>query len=136
MAHFARINENNIVTEVVVVPDEQEHRGNDFLSVDLGLGGEWLQTSYNTQSGIHLDGGVPFRKNFAGIGFAYDETRDAFIPPTPYASWVLDENTCLWESPIPHPSDGKDYYWDEENIAWVEIVSSIGDTNIVILGDE
>jgi len=136
MAHFARIDENNIVIDVLVVPDEQEHRGNDFLSNDLGLGGVWVQTSYNTSRGVHLEGGVPFRKNFAGIEYTYDVVRDAFIPPKPYPSWILDENTCWWETPIPYPNDGKDYYWDEDTVSWIEIVNVIGDTDIVILGDE
>jgi len=136
MAHFARIDENNIVIDVLVVPDEQEHRGNDFLANDLGLGGVWVKTSYNTQGGVHLEGGVPFRKNFAGIEYTYDVVRDAFIPPKPYPSWILDENTCWWETPIPYPNDGKDYYWDEDTVSWIEIANVIGDTNIVILGDE
>lgn len=99
MAHFARINDQNIVEEVLVVPDEQEHRGNEYLSVDLNLGGTWLRTSYNTQGGQHLLGGTPFRKNYAGIGFTYDTSRDAFIPPHPGPDWTLNEETCLWDAP-------------------------------------
>lgn len=99
MAHFARIDDTNTVIEVLVVPDDQEHRGQDFLANDLGLGGTWLQTSYNTHGGQHTNGGTPFRKNYAGIGFTYDETRDAFIPPKPDGDWVLDEETCLWIEP-------------------------------------
>lgn len=99
MAHFAEIGSNKVVKRVVVVPDDQEHRGQDFLRTDMGLGGTWLQTSYNTYGGKHLLGGNPYRKNFAGIGFTYDKVRDAFIPPQPDPTWVLNEETCLWEDP-------------------------------------
>lgn len=118
MAHFARI-ENNIVTEVLVVSNDQEHRGQEFLADDLGLGGVWLQTSYNTLGGIHTSGGTPFRKNYAGIGYTYDPDRDAFIPPKPFESWVLNEDTCLWEPPTPYPDDGEQYTWDETTVSWV-----------------
>lgn len=118
MAYFARI-EQGIVTEVLAVSDEQEHRGQDFLADDLGLGGVWVQTSYNTRGGVHINGGTPLRKNYAGIGYTYDEQRDAFIPPKPYASWVLNEESCLWESPVPYPADGQMYRWDEATVAWV-----------------
>lgn len=121
MAHFAKIDNNNIVETVLVVSDEQEHRGNEFLSQDLGLGGTWVQTSYNTHGGIHLLGGTPFRKNYASIGFTYDESRDAFIPPKPFESWTLNEETCLWESPIPYPTDGSMYTWNEETQQWSEM---------------
>lgn len=96
MAHFARIDENNIVTQVVVVDNSEEHRGQEFLAEDLGLGGAWIQTSYNTIGGEHLLGGTPLRKNYAGIGYTYDLERDAFIPVKPSADAVLDEETCLW----------------------------------------
>ena len=106
MAHFAEINEENKVIRVLVVPNDQEHRGNEYLSNDLGLGGTWLKTSYNTRGGVHLKNElsfskdfVPFRKNFAGIGSTYDSARDAFIDPRPGPSWVLNEETCLWEDP-------------------------------------
>lgn len=111
MAHFAKI-ENNIVTQVIVA-DTQEW-------CESNLGGEWLQTSYNTYGGKHTLGGTPFRKNYAGVGYTYDRERDAFIPPQPYPSWTLNEETCLWESPIPYPEDGGLYNWDEEKVAWVE----------------
>lgn len=97
MAHFAEIDENNIVLRVCVVPDEQQHRGHDFMAVDLNLGGTWLQTSYNTIGGVHINGGTPLRKNYAGIGFTYDPDRDAFIPPKPDGDFTLNEETCLWE---------------------------------------
>lgn len=99
MAHFAEIDDTNTVLRVLVVPDDQEHRGHEFLAVDLGLGGTWLQTSYNTQAGVHANGGTPFRKNFAGIGYTYDPVRDAFIPPQPDPTFILNEDTCQWEQP-------------------------------------
>jgi hypothetical protein len=98
MAHFAEIDDNNIVLRVLVVPDDQEERGHDFLADDLGLGGTWIQTSYNTRGGVHLLGGTPFRKNYAGIGYSFDAIRDAFIPEKPEGNWTLDEETCLWVS--------------------------------------
>ena len=107
MAHFAKI-EDNIVTQVLVVPDNAEDRGQDYLANDLGLGGTWIQTSYNNN----------IRKNYAGIGFTYDEAKDAFIAPKPFPSWVLDEETCRWEAPVAKPSDGKDYNWNEESQGW------------------
>jgi len=125
MAHFAQIDHNNIVVRVLVVPDEHEQRGHEFLANDLGLGGTWLQTSYNTYGGQHREGGTPFRKNYAGIGYTYDEMRDAFIPSKPYESWLLNENTCLWDAPIPYPTDGKEYGWHEGSLTWVELPSEI-----------
>ena len=116
MSHFAQIDENNIVTQVIVIEQDV---------VDSGLFGDpasWIQTSYNTSGGVHLLGGTPLRKNYAGIGYTYDNTRDAFIPPKPYSSWVLNEDTCLWEAPTPMPNDGKMYGWDEATTSWVEIV--------------
>jgi hypothetical protein len=113
MSHFARVNAKGIVEQVIVA--EQ-----DFIDT-LPDATSWVQTSYNTSGGQHLLGGVPLRKNFAGIGYTYDYVRDAFIPVKPFASWVLNEETCLWNPPIPHPGDGKDYAWDETNFSWVEI---------------
>jgi len=122
MAHFAEIDENNIVTRVLVVGDDQENRGQEFLANDLGLGGTWKKTSYNTVGGVHSNGGTPFRKNYAGIGFTFDEARDAFIPPKPFNSWNLNEDTCLWEAPIPMPvEEGKIFTWNEETTSWDEI---------------
>ena len=123
MAHFAEIDENNIVTRVLVVSDDQEDRGHEFLSHDLGLGGTWLKTSYNTIAGEHKNGGTPFRKNYAGIGFTYDENRDAFIPPKPFDSWKLNEDTCIWEAPVAMPTDDKMYIWDEETTSWKEVTN-------------
>lgn len=114
MAHFAFVNGQGIVEQVIVV--EQ-----DVINTGLfGHPSSWVQTSYNTHGGVHTLGGTPFRKNFAGIGFRYDPVRDAFIPPQTYPSWVLNEQTCLWESPVPYPADGKIYLWDEATLAWVE----------------
>jgi hypothetical protein len=122
MAHFAEIDENNIVTRVLVVDNSQEDNGQEFLANTLGLGGTWIKTSYNTQGGVHTSGGTPLRKNYAGIGYTYDSGRDAFIPPKPYNSWVLNEDTCLWNAPTPMPTDGKPYRWVEEDLNWQEIV--------------
>lgn len=111
MSHFAKV-ENGIVTQVIV--SEQD-------VIDSGLFGiGWVQTSYNTHGGQHPEG-RPLRKNYAGIGYTYDAGRDAFIPPKPYAIWVLNETTCQWDAPIPMPTDGKSYRWDESTISWVEI---------------
>lgn len=110
MAHFAKI-ENNIVTQVIVA-DTQEW-------CESALGGEWVQISYNTYGGVHTQGGTPLRKNYAGIGYSYDRERDAFIPQKPYSSWILNEETCLWEAPISKPDDGNRYVWDEEKVEWV-----------------
>ena len=115
MAHFAQIDGSNIVTRVLVIEQEV---------VDTGLFGEpssFVQTSYNTHGGVHTLGGTPLRKNYAGIGYTYDIGRDAFIPPKPYNSWVLNEDTCLYEAPTPMPTDDKRYSWDEETTSWVEI---------------
>ena len=114
MAHFAKIDLNNIVTEVIVASQE---------TINSGLVGnptDWIQTSYNTSGGIHRLGGTPLRKNFAGVGYSYDADRDAFIPPQPYPSWTLNEETCLWDSPVPFPTDGKAYSWEESVLNWVE----------------
>lgn len=112
MAHFAKVS-NGIVTQVIVADPEF------FETFVDSSPGEWIQTSYNTHGGVHSDGGVPLRKNFAGIGFTYDRQRDAFIPPKPFHSWVLDEESCLWAAPVPMPSDGQAYRWDETAGAWV-----------------
>ena len=114
MAHYAKVSEG-LVTQVIVAEAE-------FFDTFVDSSpGEWIQTSYNTSGGVHSDGGAPLRKNFAGIGFTYDATRDAFIPPQPYASWTLNEDTCQWESPVPYPTDDKRYNWNEDTTSWVEI---------------
>lgn len=107
MAHFAKI-ENNVVSEVIVA--EQ-----DFIDT---LEGTWVQTSYNTRGGVHLLGGTPFRKNFAGIGYTYDSDADAFIPPQPFPSFVLDTASYTWNPPIAHPNDGESYEWNEATQSW------------------
>ena len=122
MAHFAELGENNIVLQVIVVSDADastEEAGVAFCR-NL-LGGTWKQTSYNTRGGVHALGGTPFRKNYAGVGYTYDSGRDAFIPPKPYESWSLTEETCLWDPPVPYPTDGKLYRWVEENLNWQEV---------------
>jgi hypothetical protein len=111
MSHFARITAQGIVEQVIVA--EQ-----DFIDT-LSDKTSWVKTSYNTRGGQHPEG-RPLRKNYAGIGYSYDSVRDAFIPPKPYASWVLNENTCLWDAPTPYPTDGKTYNWDENTQQWVE----------------
>ena len=123
MAHFAEIDNEGIVLRVLVVSDDQEDRGQEFLADDLGLGGTWKKTSYNTVGGVHQNGGTPFRKNYAGIGFKYDSVRDAFIPPKPFNSWNLNEDTCLWEAPVAMPTDGKLYTWNEEQTKWDEVTN-------------
>jgi hypothetical protein len=115
MAHFAKI-ENKIVTQVNVVDEEYFHANRETRYT-----GQWVQTSYNTQSGVHLLGGTPLRKNYAGIGYTYDEARDAFIPPKPFNSWLLNEETCQWDAPVAYPTDGKDYQWNEEQQQWTEV---------------
>lgn len=121
MAHFAEVDENNVVLRVLVVDNQHENDGQNFLANTLGLGGTWLKTSYNTIGGVHTSGGTPYRKNYAGIGFTYDAERDAFIAPKPYASWTLNETSCLWEAPVAYPSDGKIYTWNETTTSWDEI---------------
>ena len=118
MAHYSFLNENNIVTEVIVGKDEGEE-GTDW-EVHYGNFRNQVckRTSYNTQGGIHSSGGIPYRKNYAGIGYIYDEQRDAFIPQKPYASFILNEDTCLWEPPVPYPTDGEQYTWNEEDLQW------------------
>ena len=114
MAHFAKVN-NGIVQQVIVAEPEFF---NTFIDSSPGT---WIQTSYNTKGGVHLDGGTPLRKNYAGIGFIYDQVRDAFYEPQPYPSWTLNESTCQWEAPSTYPDDGKMYTWNETTKAWDEI---------------
>jgi|SRR6056300_129575 len=111
MAHFAKV-KNGKVLKVIVA--EQE-----FVDSYIdNIPGKWIQTSYNTWGGVHKLGGTPLRKNFAGVGYTYDDTRDAFIPPKPYNSWTLNETTCLWEAPVAKPDDTKKYEWNEETTSW------------------
>ena len=118
MAHFAEIDENNVVQRVIVVAnkDTADANGNEVESIGVAfcqrlLGGTWVQTSYNAK----------FRKNYAGIGYTYDTAIDAFVPPKPYPSWVLNSDTAQWEAPVPMPTDGKMYSWDEDTQSWVEV---------------
>ena len=121
MAHFAKIDSNGIVTQVIVVKNdillengvEKEQKGKDFIQKLFGSG-TWVQTSYNGN----------MRKNYAGIGYTYDSTRDAFIPPKPFVSWTLNESTCIWEAPVDHPTDGTICEWDEENQQWVNCLTT------------
>ena len=113
MSHFAHIT-NGIVDQVIVIDQETINTGH------WGDPSEWVQTSYNTQGGQHPEG-RPLRKNYAGIGYTYDTQRDAFIPPKPFASWLLDEATCLWNPPVAMPTDDKIYTWNEDTLSWTEI---------------
>ena len=115
MAHFAELNDDNLVIRIIVVNNDDmlDADGNENEQIGINfcqnlLSGRWVQTSYNRQ----------FRKNYAGTGYTYDVSRDAFIPPKPYVSWILNEDTCLWDAPIPYPTDGKMYYWDEDTVSW------------------
>jgi hypothetical protein len=124
MAHFAEIDGSNTVIRVLVVPDEQEHRGQEYMADDLGLGGTWIQTSYWTKGNVHYgengepDGGTALHMNYAGIGYTWDGT--GFASPWPYSSWSLDGN-YVWQPPTPMPDDGPLYGWDEDTLSWVEI---------------
>ncbi len=114
MGHFAKV-QDGIVTKVIVAEPEF------FDTFVDDSPGSWVQTSYNTRGGVHTSGGTPLRKNYAGVGFTYDVQRDAFIPPQPFASWTLNETTCLWDSPVAYPDDGNVYEWNEDTTSWVEV---------------
>ena len=118
MAHYAFLDENKIVTEVIVGKEENE----DGIDWEQHYGQFRCQTcrrtSYNTSGGQHANGGTPFRKNYAGIGYTYDAARDAFIPPRPYPSWILDETSCTWQPPVSYPTDGQPYVWNETAQTW------------------
>jgi len=120
MAHYAFLDSDNIVTQVIVGKDENEDGIDWEVYYGEKLGQICKRTSYNTMAGQHLLGGTPFRKNYAGIGYTYDSDRDAFIPPKPYNSWVLNEDTCCWEAPTPMPESDSDemYTWNEETQSW------------------
>lgn len=118
MAHFAQLDNNSIVTQVIVIHNNEllDENGQESETKGIAfcqslLGGNWIQTSYNSN----------FRKNYAGIGFTYDSIRDAFIPPQTFPSWILNEDTCNWESPVPYPTDGNIYVWNEDNLTWEQI---------------
>ena len=125
MSHFAKLDENNVVIFVTVGRQEDDGLEEELIA---RTGDVYRQTSYNTRGGVHYTDGEPsadqskaLRKNYAGIGFTYDEERDAFIPPQPFESWVLNEDTCLWDAPVPYPTDGPIYTWDEETTSWIEV---------------
>lgn len=117
LSHYAKVVDGK-VSQVIVAEE-------DFFTTFVDTSpGEWIKTSYNTHGGVHANGGTPLRKNYAGVGYTYDKARDAFIPPQPYASWVLNEDTCLWEAPVAMPTDGKPYEWSEADQAWKELVAA------------
>jgi hypothetical protein len=126
MASFAKIGLNGKVIAVHSVVNEVLHDSNGIEREDIGVDfltklhgwAIWVQTSYNTQGGVHNSGGTPLRKNHAGIGMTYDEDRDAFIAPRPFNSWILNEQTCQWNAPVAYPTDGKKYNWNETNLTW------------------
>ena len=120
MAHYAFLDQNNIVTHIICGKDEGVDNINweEFYSNEVGQ--PCKRTSFNTYGNVHMTGGIPFRKNFAGIGFKYDELRDAFIPPQNFSSWILDEDTCIWNAPVPLPDFDKPYFWNEETLTWTE----------------
>jgi hypothetical protein len=127
MAHFAKLDENNVVIFVTVGAEHDDGKEDELFQ---RTGDVYKQTSYNTRGGVYYtpntsdpdpDQSKAFRKNYAGLGFIYDATRDAFIPPQPYPSWVLDESSCLWNAPVPYPTDGNRYSWDEATQNWIEI---------------
>jgi hypothetical protein len=113
MAHFAKVLNGTVIEVIVAEPEFFQ----TFVDTSPG---EWIQTSYNTRGGVHANGGTPLRKNYAGIGYTYDRIRDAFIEPKFYASWVLNEDTCLWEAPVPFPTDGNSYFWNESTVSWIK----------------
>jgi len=114
MSHFAKVLDGKVVQVIVAEPEFF----NTFIDSSAG---EWIQTSYNTYGGEHKLGGTPLRKNYAGVGYSYNRELDAFIPPKPFDSWTLDNNTCLWSAPTPMPDDGKFYKWNESTLDWIEI---------------
>ena len=117
MSYFARVYDGKVLQVISAEADFIDNHADKSF-------GQWVQTSYNTYGGKHKNGGVPLRKNYAGIGFTYDKVRDAFIPPQPFSSWILNEETCLWDAPIPMPQDDKQYAWDEPTTSWKEVVTN------------
>jgi hypothetical protein len=121
MAHWAEIDNDNIVTRVLVGDNNDPAGDEGYQWLIDNLGGRWVKTSYNTIAGQHTLGGTPLRGNYAGIGFTYDEELDAFYAPQPFASWTLNHTTFTWEAPKAYPTDGKFYTWDEEDRNWIEV---------------
>jgi hypothetical protein len=121
MAHWAELDENNVVLRVLVGDNNDPAGDEGYQWLIDNLGGTWKKTSYNTVAGVHTAGGTPFRKNYAGIGYTYDEALDAFLPPKPFASWVVDEATGTWKAPVDMPvTEGKYYTWNEDTLSWDE----------------
>lgn len=119
MAHYAFLNQNSIVTEVIVGKDETD-TSYDWEQFYGEIRNQVCKrTSYNTKGGVNFNGGTPLRKNYAGIGYTYDIQRDAFIPPKPFESWILNEDSCLWNAPVSYPDDGNRYQWDETTLLWI-----------------
>jgi len=134
MAHWAELDSNNIVTRVLVGDNNDPAGDEGYQWLIDNLGGTWVKTSYNAVAGKRRNPETNeivdepgFRKNYAGIGYSYDSGRDAFIPPKPFNSWVLNEETCLWDAPVAYPNDGKLYTWNEENLAWDEVVIPVSE---------
>lgn len=118
MAHYAKIKSDNTVETVIVIPDEQDHRGEEYIK-ECGIDGQWLKTSYNTYGNVHIQGGIPFRKNYAEIGGTYDKQRDAFIPKKQYPSWILNEESCVYEAPVKNTASGDvQCLWIENEQRW------------------
>ena len=117
MGHFAKVVDSKVVSVIVAEPEFFD----TFVDTSPG---QWLATSYNTHGGVHTAGGTPLRKNYAGVGYTYDATLDAFYAPSPFASWKLNEDTCLWDAPVAMPTDGKSYEWEEATLAWKELVAA------------
>lgn len=118
MAHYAKVVDGKVSQVIVAEPE--------FFDTFVDSSpGQWIKTSYNTHGGVHTSGGTPLRKNYAGVGYSYDAVRDAFIPPQPFPSWTLNDDSCLWESPVPMPTEGF-YVWDEPTLSWVEVVDPAG----------
>ena len=118
MAHFAEIDESSFVTRVLVTNNEDPNNDEGYQWLIDTFGGTWIKTSYNTHGGIHTLGGTPLRKNYASVGMSYDPIRDAFITKKPFESWVLNEETCIWEAPVAKPTNDREYKWNEETTSW------------------
>lgn len=119
IAFFAKLDNDNFVIDVLRINSSLPNEGLDWLKESFG--GNWIKTDKETLGGKHLSGGSPLRKNSAAPGFYYDESLDCFIPPKPFDSWMLNEESCLWESPVEYPEDKQKYYWDEEDLSWIKI---------------
>lgn len=124
MKYYAKLDDNNTVVTVIVIPEDQDYRGPEFIKEDLNLDGRWLKTCENTFANETVDGSVPFRKNFAGVGYYYDEDMDAFIPPKMYDSWHLNVEKGIWEAPIPMPNDTTILGWDDLEQTWITYPSN------------